>query len=227
MQPNPDEPMPCDEERSLARVGLYRHTRTGGQQIDYAALLGWFVKFSSTDLAAITPAELLLFREEFSALQRKALKDIMGTYVVEIEESEAKSFHAAKKSIARYLGELTQTGIVTLGPFHLTVGIQLPRFFKDPDPNPPFAIATGEHVGPGNGQGVIYLFAKAVRCAGDRLRCCERCSALFVQARRKQRYCSRDCQQVASMRNLRARPKTKPHKPRSRRANDGSKKRAG
>jgi len=189
--------------RALVKIGYFDDTKRQGRQVDYRRLLGWFVDFAGKNLANMSPAELQLLREEMRALQEERFD------FTENDASTAQHVLSTHTTVSQYLEQLTRTGRIKSEEFKVTHSILLPRF--SPRPTTPFKrnIYIGEHVDPFNGKGLLYLFFEALRGAGDRLKQCPHCSARFVQARRKQRFCGRACQQVASMRALRARPTIK------------------
>ena len=156
--------------------------------------------FSRKDLAKLNPAEQFSLREEIRALQEEALDFPVNDATV------ARHWVQTQEAVARYLKTLTETGQIYSDPFQLKFSILVPQFVPQPAAQFKERIYLGEIVEPFDEQGLLYLFILALRHAGDRLRYCKHCSTLFVQARRKQQYCTRQHQQVASMRVLRARP---------------------
>lgn len=183
--------------QALVRVGYFDDSKKRGRQVDYRRLLDWFVDFSRKDLAKMSPAEQFSLREEIRALQEEGLN-----YTVN-DASVISHWIQTQEAVAVYLKALTETGQLYSEPFQLKFSFTVPRFipqgatqFKEP-------IYVGEFVEPFDGKGLLYLLILALRHAGDRLRYCKHCSTLFVQARRKQQFCKRECQQVASMRELR------------------------
>lgn len=197
---------PTVHMRALVRIGYFNDTKKQGRQVDYRRLLHWFVELSRMDLADMSPTELLLKSEEVRALQAEGYG---GVTLTEDEATIAAYLPRTQTTVADYLGRLTKTGKIDFEEFTLRTSIHLPRF--GPRPSTPFKhnIFIGEHVDPSDGKGLLYQFFLALKGAGDRLRPCPHCSTLFVQARRKQRFCGRVCQQVAFMRALRARPPIK------------------
>lgn len=197
---------PTVHMRALVRIGYFNDTKKQGRQVDYRRLLGWFVELSRMDLADMSPTELLLKREEVRALQEEGYGEVRLT---EDDASTAQQVSRTQATVAQYLEQLTKTGKIGFEEFTLRTYILLPRF--GPRPPTPFKhnIYIGEHVDPSDGKGLLYQFFLALKGAGDRLRPCPHCSTLFVQARTKQRFCTRVCQQVAFMRALRARPPIK------------------
>lgn len=185
--------------RALVRIGYFDVTRKRGRRVDYRSLLAWFVEFSRKDLAKIGPAEQSSLLEEIRALQEEHLN-----YTVN-DASVVRHWVQTQDVVTRYLKELTETGRIHSEPFSLTFSIMVPRFFPQASENLRERIYVGELVEPFDGKGLHFLFVLSLKHAGDRLRYCKHCSTLFVQARRKQRFCKRECQQVASMRDLRAR----------------------
>lgn len=183
--------------RALAKIGYFDDTKKRGRQTDYPRLLAWFVKFAGMNLANLSPAELQLLREEIRALQEERFD------FTENDASTAQHVSRAHATVSQYLEQLTKTGRIESEEFKLRTSILLPRF--SPRPTSPFKhnLYIGEHVEPFDGKGLLYLFFEALKGAGDRLRICPHCSARCVQTIRKQRFCGRACQQVASMRALR------------------------
>jgi len=96
-------------------------------------------------------------------------------------------------------------------PLFRTVGNDA-TFYRPHTQLPKHSIYSGASVEPFDGMGLLYLFHMALQQAGERLRRCQHCPTLFVQARRKQRFCTRACQQVAVMRELRSRDPSKEKK---------------
>lgn len=185
--------------RALVRIGYYDDTKKRGRQEDYRRILGWFVNFARKSLANMSPGEQLSLREEIRALQEERFS--LGENDPEVANHLAET----QKAVALDLKTLIETGRVHSEKFMLEYFTFLPRFA--PKLTEPFkhSIYTGMYVEPFNGKGLLQFFHLSLQNAGVRLMQCPHCSALFVQARRKQRFCNRDCQQVASMRTLRYR----------------------
>ena len=186
--------------RALVRIGYFDDTKKRGRQVDYRRLLGWFVDFSRKNLAKMSPAEQFSLREEIRALQEEGLN-----YTVN-DASVISHWLQTQEAVAHYLRTLSETGQFYSEPFQLKFSFTVPRFLPQGVAQFKERIYVGEFVEPFDGKGLLYLLILALRHAGDRLRYCEHCSTLFVQARRKQRFCTRQHQQVASMRDLRATP---------------------
>ena len=184
--------------RALARIGYFDDTKKQGRQVDYRRLLGWFVDFSRKDLAKMSSAEVLLLQEEIHALYEEHYRYYEGT------ASTAKHLPKTQAIVAHDLEQLTKTGRIDFEDFKLRPFILLPRFSPLPTTPYKYNIFIGELVEPFDGKGLLYLLFESLKDAGDRLRYCKHCSTLFVQARRKQQFCTRQHQQVASMRALRA-----------------------
>jgi hypothetical protein len=185
--------------QALVRIGYFDDTKKQGRQVDHRRLLGWFVDFSRKGLAKMSPAEQFSLREEIRAIQEEGLN-----YTVN-DASVISHWVQTQEAVARYLKMLTETGQIYSEPFQLKFSFTVPRFLPQGAAQFKESIYLGEIVEPFDGQGLLYLFILALRHAGDRLRYCKHCSTLFVQARRKQRFCKPACQQVASMRDLRDR----------------------
>jgi hypothetical protein len=190
-------------ERALARVGYYRHTAKGGQQVDYPRILDWFLKFTGTDLKRLTPAESHVLREQYRALQQVACD------LQENDDGVLRHIATDQEAIKSKLVYLTENGNVSFGPFQLGINIMIPAFAPRSMQPFKYEVYSGEHVEPFGGQGLLHLLARSIQHSGNRLQRCQHCAILFVQSRPKQRYCARKCQQVASMRNLRARARGK------------------
>ena len=184
--------------RALVRVGYFDDTKKRGRQADYRRLLGWFVDFSRKNLAKMSPAEQFSLREEIRALQEEALDFTVNDATV------VSHWVQTQEDAARYLKTLTETGQIYSEPFQLKFSFTVPRFLPQGAAQFKESLYLGEIVEPFDGQGLLYLFILALRHAGDRLRYCNHCSSLFVQARRKQRFCKRECQQAARTRSSRA-----------------------
>lgn len=185
--------------RALVRIGYFDDTKKQGRQVDYRRLLGWFVDFSRKDLEKMSPAEQFSLREEIRALQEEGLN-----YTVN-DASVIRHWIQTQDAVAHYLKTLTETGQFYSEPFQLKFFFTVPRFLPQGSAQFKERIYFGEFVESFDGKGLLYLLILALRQAGDRLRYCKHCSTLFVQARRKQQFCKRECQQVASMRELRER----------------------
>ncbi|NOT21755.1 MAG: hypothetical protein HOP22_03380 [Nitrospiraceae bacterium] len=183
--------------RALVRIGYFDDTKKRGRQVDYRRLLGWFVDFSRKDLAKMSPAEQFSLREEIRALQEEGLNFTVN------DASVITHWIQTQEAVAHYLKTLTETGQFYSEPFQLKFSFTIPQFLPEGAAQLKERIYFGEFVEPFDGKGLLYLLTLALRHAGDRLRYCKHCSTLFVQARRKQRFCKRECQQVASMRALR------------------------
>lgn len=213
--------------QALQRIGYFDDTTKRGRQADYRRLLGWFVDFTRKDLAKMSPSEQFSLREEIRALQEEALAFTVNDATV------TRHWVQTQEAVARYLKTLTETGQIYSEPFQLKFSILVPQFVPQPAAQFKERIYLGEIVEPFDGQGLLYLLILALRHAGDRLRYCNHCLTLFVQARLKQRFCKRTCQQVASMRELRGKQakerearKTRRHStPANRRASHGKKRR--
>lgn len=191
---------PEERARALERIGYFDDTKKRGRQVDYRRLLDWFVELSRKNLATMRPEELRELHEEVRALQEEGSR---GVTLSEDEASTAAHVPSTQTKVAEYLEHLTRTGRIEFEEFKLCPSIELPRF--RPGSKLPYSIIIGELVEPYHGKGLLYLFFLALKGAGDRLRQCPHCTTLFVQARRKQRFCTSQHQQVASMRDLRAR----------------------
>lgn len=182
--------------RALVRIGYFDDTKKRGRQRDYRRLLGWFVELSRKNLATMRPPKLGLLHEEVRALQEEGSG---GVTLSEDEASTAAHVPKTQTKVAQYLEQLTKTGRIEFEEFKLCPSIELPRF--RPGSKLPYSIIIGEPVEPYHGKGLLYLFFLALKGAGDRLRQCPHCPALFVQARRKQQFCSPRCR----TRDMRAR----------------------
>ena len=183
--------------RALARIGYFDDTAKRGRRVDYRRILSWFVVLAGIDLKGASPTELHSLREDIRALQEERFE------LAESDAITAQHISQTHATVARHLGQLMNTGRIESEEFKLQISIFLPRFA--PRPATPFKQNhyTRESVEPFNGKGLLYLFFEALKHASDRLRRCPHCSARFVQTRRKQVFCARKCQQVATMRDLR------------------------
>ncbi len=183
--------------RALARIGYFDDTTKRGRRMDYRRILSWFVVLAGMDLKGASPTELHSLHEDIRALQEERFELAESAAITALHVSRT---HA---TVARHVEQLMSTGRTESEEFPLRVSIFLPRFA----PRPAIPLRQnhyiGEFVEPFNGEGLLYLFFEALKHAGDRLRQCPHCSARFVQARRKQVFCARKCQQVATMRDLR------------------------
>jgi len=183
--------------RALVRIGYFDDTKKRGRQVDYRRLLSWFVELSRKILADMSSPELQMLHEEVRALQEE------GYGGVTLNESTPAHLPKTQCTVAQHLEQLTKTGRIEFEEFKISPSIFLPHFRGLS--NFPYSIVSSEPVEPYNGKGLLYLFYLALKGAGDRLRQCPFCGILFVQTRRKQRFCKPQHQQVASMRDLRAR----------------------
>jgi|CXWL01.1.fsa_nt_gi hypothetical protein len=179
---------PIVRNKALARIGYFDDTKKRGRQVDYRRLLGWFV-----DLATMSPQKLHERYEEVRALQEEGSG---GVTLSEDAASTAAHLPKTQAKLAAYLEQLTTTGRIGFEEFTLNTSIALPRF--RPGATLPYSILIGEHVEPLHGKGLLYQFFLALKSAGDRLRQCQHCATLFVQARRKQQVCSSRCRTRAS-----------------------------
>ena len=187
---------PKARSEALERIGYFDDTKKRGRQKDYRRILIWFVELSRKNLATMSPAKLGRLREEVRALQEE---DCEGGTLTEDEASTAAHLPRTQATVAQYLEQLTKTGRIEFEEFKISPSIFLPRFRGLS--NFPYSIVSSEPVEPYNGKGLLYRFYLALKHAGDRLRQCPQCTALFVQARRKQQVCTPRCR----MRGLRAR----------------------
>lgn len=185
---------PDIREKALARIGYFVNTVKHGRHVDYRRLLVWFVELPGKN------ADSRSLREEVRALQEEGSG---GTSLGEDDASTAAHLPNTQRRVAQYFEQLTQTGRIEFEEFKISPSVFLPRFRKLS--NFPHSIVSSEPVEPFNGKGLLYLFYLALKGEGDRLRQCQFCGILFVQTRRKQRFCKPQHQQVASMRDLRAR----------------------
>jgi hypothetical protein len=184
--------------RALWRIGYFDDTKKQGRQVDYRRLLDWFVALSRKNLATMSPAALLELREEVRALQEEGSG---GVTLTEDDASTAAHLLQTQRTVAQYLEQLTTTGRIEFEEFKLSPSILLPRFRPGETAAYKYPIYVGESVDPLHGKGLLFLFFWALKGAGDRLRQCQHCARLFVQARRKQQFCAPRCR----MRDLRAR----------------------
>ncbi len=189
---------PKVRSQALVRIGYFDDTKKQGRQVDHRRLLDWFVKLSQANLMTMRPTELRELREEVRAIQEEGYGDVIQ---YQIDADTAAQLPEIQNKVAEYLGRLTTTGRIEFEAFELYTSIELPRF--RPGPKLLYGSLIGEHVDPLHGKGLLYSFFLGLKGAGDRLRQCQHCPTLFVQARRKQQFCTRACQRVASMRALR------------------------
>ena len=204
---------PQDLAQALERIGYFDDTKKRGRQVDYRRLLTWFVELSRKNLATINTPKLHLLYEEVRALQQQGYG---GVTLTEDDASTAAHLPRTQAAVVKYLGQLTRTGRIDFEEFKLSPSILLPRFRPGVRARSPFkhTIYIDESVDPLHGKGVLYHFFLALKGAGDRLRQCQHCATLFVQARRKQQFCAPRCR----MRALRARrQKVREERKRSRR----------
>jgi hypothetical protein len=211
---------PQTRERALARIGYFDDTKLRGRQVDYRRLLGWFVELSRKTLATMGPTKLRELYDEVRALQEEGLGDVKLT----MNEADTKTqVPKTQATVAAYLKQLTTTGRLEFEAFTLSPSIMLPRFL--PGSKLPYSIITGKYVEPLHGKGLLYLFFEALEGAGDRLRQCPYCATLFVQVRRKQRFCTRQHQAIVAMRDLRARRQKEREAKKTKRQRDAQPKR--
>lgn len=185
---------PTVRKKALARIGYFDDTKKRGRQVDYPRLLGWFVEFSRKNLK--NPETMNLAVLEVRTLQGEEAGGVRHTGD---EASTALHLPQTQATVAQYLEQLTKTGRIEFEEFKISPSIFVPRFRGLS--NFPYSICSSEPVEPYHGKGLLYRFYLALKHAGDRLRQCPQCTALFVQARRKQQVCTPRCR----MRGLRAR----------------------
>ena len=176
--------------RALARIGYFDDSKKRGRQVDYRRLLGWFVELPRKNLATMSMPKLQELYEEIRALQQEGYGDVVQ---YQIEADTAAQLPKIQTIVAEYLGRLTMTGRFEFEPFTLNTAIELPRFrpgASHPSKHTHFFV---EYVEPLNGKGLLYQFFLALKGASDRLRQCQHCTTLFVQARRKQIFCASRC----------------------------------
>jgi hypothetical protein len=170
-----------EDERALARI------KFEASEWDQ---LNWYVQFAAKRIKQLSPGERLSLREEARAVERTLARRIGGAESVpEIDDDELQRLHGF---FSKKLLELVTTGHVTLGPFELRILIT-------------FGLVS-ETVG---GKGLLgnrfltYHFAKLLTWFPDAIRGCPHCNNIFLRFRRNAIYCSRACQSVAVMRQLR------------------------
>lgn len=184
---------PTDRKKALARIGYFDDTTKRGRQVDYRRLLSWFVELPRKNLAMMgATGKLDELVQEVRALQEEGSSSTDAA-------STAAHLPKTQATVAAYLTQLTTTGRIEFEAFTLSPSIFIPRFRGLS--NFPYSLVSSEPIEPYNGKGLLYLFYLTLKGAGDRLRKCPHCPALFVQARRKQEYCSTRCR----VRALRAR----------------------
>jgi hypothetical protein len=170
-----------EDERALGRINF---------SVSAWDQLNWYVQFAAKPIQRLSPGERLSLREEARAIERTLMRQTHGAESVpDIEEKELCLLHAF---FQKKLTELTTEGQTSLGPFELHINIV-------------FGLVS-EHIG---GRGLLgsrlltYHLAKLLMQQPRALRICPFCQKTFLLFRKNARYCSRDCQSVATMRHRR------------------------
>lgn len=179
---------------ALKRMGYYGRD---GKRIDEWNILNWLVRFSQKNLAASTPGDIEVLREDYRALQEVALQAFAGVSLNECLESlSITKLSVVQSSIAHHVRELVTTGKTEFGPFQTNISILFPAFDKEAPKDGPllrFWFIDGERVDPFDGKGLLFLMARLLQRVRLAILRCPACQEVFLQPRKDARFCSGNC----------------------------------
>jgi hypothetical protein len=226
MDEEPWCPIEVTTAKAWSRIGL-----------DQWSQMAWFVRLAnSIDFENLTHGEQITWQEEFvamyvkgNALATDTQKILAGPLGLAQAEDTAFVLHLptiahmqeVKKVVAAHISTLADGQETFIGGFPVTVTISFQKnLAHDHHPNlPRYLIYRGEAAEP---TANVYYRALLLRMAtllltyADNVRRCQLCTKVFLQLRRRAKYCGPKCYTVAGMRDFRAakkaRAKTTPKK---------------
>jgi hypothetical protein len=193
----------------------------------------WYVDLTTKELTKLTKGELQTLQEEFIAVRTFLFpnrKPRRPTSIKEMIDLQA--------TISRHLSELLDYRLVKLGPFAITHEIYLSETLPPASGKQtleqmmtprPLSLTGARRVtyqtrlslsdDKGN-EWLLDHFARLLGEFGNVIRRCPHCNNLFLQLRKSAKFCKRECQNQAAMKQIRERrrqqrPK-KVHKAKSR-----------
>jgi hypothetical protein len=171
---------PLAMERALARIGYFVTTKRNGKQVDWWAILDWFVKLTTLDLTGIDAKPLREKQAEYRALQETANNRFNSV------PPSATLFVQLQAIVKTHLDQAVDQGRLTLGPFPVCITVYFPANipgFKDAN-QMKHRVYSGEFCETGENEALVYLMGRCLERFGDMLRRCQYCSKLFLQKRR-------------------------------------------
>jgi hypothetical protein len=198
------------KDAALDRIRYFANTKRGGCQVDFRAILEWFVSLAGEDLTKLTAQELAKREEEYRALKLQIL--------------DANGSAPSREELAVFQGtliglftDLTTKGLLWLGPFQHQVVI-----IVSPERTP--SLQSADSFVPRWYDGLhkrlpdeelLYILAQCLRHDGDLVKRCEWCGKIFLQARRvlspsrERKYCCNYHRTLASKKRASDRKETK------------------
>jgi hypothetical protein len=220
---------PLAKERALARIGYSVTTKRRGTQIDWWAVLNWFVRLANEDVAETRPEKLREKQSEYRALQEVSIWSVRSGGFDNVPPSLV-TFLQLQATVKTHLAQLVDQGRLSLGPFPVNISIFCPS--KIPGANEVNHLSqrvySGEHYAVMGVEAMAYLMARCLEHCGDMLRKCLYCQKLFLQERRvrslrrERVYCS-DVHRALASRKRKAERLTTIQKSRKKKAGGSSK----
>ncbi len=212
------------EERVLERIGF----RAGSWE-----QMRWYVNLTAKELTKLTKGEFQTLEEEFMAVRTFLFPNRKPRRPTTKEEMDA-----LRSKIYDYLLYLLNEGDVEIGKFEITHEIHLSESLSQESNKPSLKkmLSLGPLPLTGNlevthqtrlslsddkgNQWLLDHFARLLGSFGNAIRRCPHCNNLFLQLRKSAKFCRRECQNQAAMKQIRERrrqerPK-KVHKAKSR-----------
>ncbi|THJ19194.1 MAG: hypothetical protein CAF45_016305 [Nitrospira sp. CG24E] len=204
---------PLAKERALGRIGYYVTTMRRGKEVDYWAVLNWFVQLANEDLTKILPVKLKQRVAEYRTLQEVSPYSFMIGGFNNVPPA-IETFRELQTTVKQHLNQLLDTGRLKTGPFSVELSVSLP--LNSPEGNDAnrqtHRLYYGERFYPpsdeiGNGT-LIYVLSRCLQRFGHMLRRCLYCQNLFLQKRlvlskrREGKYCEDTCRALSRKRRL-------------------------
>ncbi len=191
--------------------------------------MDWFVKFAiAKNLRTLKDTDLLRWRQELAAMELRARHPILpvpldplryptgdgpgndeAPRIPLFNMEELENFQAR---ILRHINRLADGEGTCFGPFPFSYEVRIHHVHDHYGRTkfPRHTIYRGETTEPKDMfTGLVRHFATLSEQYCDHVRRCPHCRDVFLQFRRQQRYCTRDCQSVAVMKARRAKVKTR------------------